>query len=53
VGDLVVRVASATGPAVAPSNVHILSRRRHFDILSDVEVTNQILDWLGVATPGN
>ena len=45
-GDLVVRVASATGSATAAENVRVLPRRRHFDILSDPDVVRQIAEWL-------
>ncbi|NNC91929.1 MAG: alpha/beta fold hydrolase [Acidimicrobiia bacterium] len=46
VGDLVVRVSSASGHTLAPDNVHVLGSRRHFDLLSDSEVVGQIMEWL-------
>jgi hypothetical protein len=46
VGDLVVRVSSASGHTLAPDNVHVLGSRRHFDLLSDADVVGQILEWL-------
>jgi hypothetical protein len=45
-GDLVVRVSSATGAATATENVRVLPRRRHFDMLSDPDVLRQIVAWL-------
>jgi len=53
VGDLIVRVASATGRALSPSNVRVLGKRRHFDLLSDPEVLTQIAEWLGDAGVGD
>ncbi len=47
VGDLIVRVASATGPALATDNVHVLGGRRHFDLLADRDVIDQIIGWIG------
>jgi pimeloyl-ACP methyl ester carboxylesterase len=53
VGDLIVRVASATGRELGPSNVRVLGKRRHFDLLSDPEVLAQIAEWLGDAGVGD
>ena len=47
VGDLVVRVSSASGHTLAPHNVHVLGRRRHFGFLSDPDVVGQVVEWLG------
>ncbi len=47
-GDLIVRVASAAGRSLGPRNVRVLGGRRHFNLLSDVEVLDQVVDWLGV-----
>ncbi|MCP4306914.1 MAG: hypothetical protein GY788_18955 [bacterium] len=50
VGDLVVRVGSATGigrnRSVAASDVLVVGRQRHFDLPSDPEVHDQIRGWL-------
>lgn len=48
VGDLVVRVSSATGRSITTENVHVIGRRRHFDLLSEPEVTRQVVDWLSI-----
>jgi hypothetical protein len=46
VGDLVVRVSSATGHTLAPDNIRVLGSRRHFDLLSDADIVGQIVEWL-------
>lgn len=46
VGDLVVPVASATQPAGTTENVRIVGKRRHFDLLSDPDVSDQVVEWL-------
>lgn len=46
VGDLVVRVSSASGRTLAPDNVHVLGSRRHFDLLTDPDVVGQVVEWL-------
>mgnify|MGYP001816242619 CR=1 FL=1 len=46
VGDLVVRVSSASGHTLAPDNVHVLGSRRHFDLLNDSNVVGQVAEWL-------
>jgi len=46
VGDLIVRVASASGRTLAPDNVRVLGGRRHFKLLSDPNVIDQIVEWL-------
>ena len=51
VGDLIVRVSSASGRTLAPDNVRVLGNRRHFSLLTDPEVVGQIMDWL--ESPGN
>lgn len=45
-GDLVVRVRSATAPAAVADNVSIYGSIRHMDLLSDPGVRSQILAWL-------
>ncbi|MBT8164232.1 MAG: alpha/beta hydrolase [Acidimicrobiia bacterium] len=45
-GDLIVRVASAAGRMLGPSNVRVLGGKRHFSLLSDPEVADQIVAWL-------
>ena len=51
VGDLIVRVSSASGRTLAPDNIRVLGSRRHFSLLTDPEVVGQIMDWL--ESPGN
>jgi pimeloyl-ACP methyl ester carboxylesterase len=46
-GDLIVRVASAAGRSLGPRNVRVVGRRRHFSLLSDPDVLDQVIDWLG------
>ena len=46
VGDLVVRVGSATSPAVAADNVSVVGGRKHLDLLTDEAVREQVLGWL-------
>ncbi len=50
VGDMVVRVGSATGQGsrrrVNATDVLIVGRQRHFDLPSDTAVHEQILTWL-------
>lgn len=50
VGDLVVRVGSATGSGrrrrVAASDVLVLGKRRHFDLATEPAVHEQIRSWL-------
>lgn len=46
-GDLIVRVASAAGRTLGPRNVRVLGGRRHFSLLADPEVADQVIDWLG------
>jgi len=46
VGDLVVPVASATQPAAASANIRVVGNRRHFDLLADPDVTDQVIEWL-------
>jgi pimeloyl-ACP methyl ester carboxylesterase len=49
-GDLVVRVGSATAPAVTTDNVTVLGGRRHPDLLTDEDVQSQLIEWLGSGT---
>lgn len=53
-GDLMVRAASSTGRGkrrrIEATHVRVLGGRRHFDLLSDREVTDQILSWLNSST---
>jgi hypothetical protein len=46
VGDLVVRLSSASGHRLAPDNVRVLRSRRHFDLLTDADVVGQVVEWL-------
>lgn len=46
VGDLVVPVASATQPAARSENVRVVGNRRHFDLLTDSDIADQIIEWL-------
>ncbi|MCP3974583.1 MAG: hypothetical protein GY720_08835 [bacterium] len=46
VGDLVVPVASATKPAAASHSVRVVGKRRHFDLLADPDIADQVIDWL-------
>ena len=46
-GDLIVRVTSAAGRGLDPRNVRVLGRRRHFSLLSDPDVLDQVMAWLG------
>ena len=45
-GDLVVRVRSATAPAVASDNVSVVGGRHHGALLTDDEVQSRIVGWL-------
>lgn len=49
VGDLMVGVSSATGKTVLSENVKVLGGRRHFDLLADRDVVEQIVAWLRTA----
>lgn len=49
-GDLVVRVGSATASATLAENVRVLGGRRHFDLLADPRVTEQVVAWLQYGT---
>ena len=50
-GDLVVRVNSGIGRGrrrrIDAENVRVISRRRHFDLVRDPEVLEQVRRWLG------
>jgi hypothetical protein len=50
-GDLVVRVNSGIGRGrrrrIEAENVRVISRRRHFDLVRDPEVLEQVRRWLG------
>jgi pimeloyl-ACP methyl ester carboxylesterase len=52
-GDLMVRAGSGTGRGrgrhIEATEVHLLGGRRHFDLLHDPEVLEQVLAW---STPG-
>ncbi|MBT8201790.1 MAG: alpha/beta fold hydrolase [Acidimicrobiia bacterium] len=45
-GDLVVGVGSATGPAVTTDNVRVVGGVRHFDLLGSEAVVDQVVDWV-------
>lgn len=45
-GDLIVRVGSATNPAVTTDNVRVVGGVRHFDLLGSSEVVDQVVDWV-------
>ena len=51
-GDLMVRAASGTGRGrrrhVEATHTQVLGGRRHFDLLHDPEVQDQVLEWLDV-----
>jgi pimeloyl-ACP methyl ester carboxylesterase len=53
-GDLMVRVASGTGRGrrrrIEATEVRVLTGRRHFNLLHDREVVDQVLDWLTKST---
>lgn len=53
VGDLIVRVGSATGQGrrrrVAATDLFVLGRQRHFDLPTDPAVHTQVRDWLASA----
>jgi triacylglycerol esterase/lipase EstA (alpha/beta hydrolase family) len=51
IGDLVVQVSSATGRSINTENVHVVGRRRHFDLPTDPEVGNKIIEWLTTPRP--
>jgi pimeloyl-ACP methyl ester carboxylesterase len=50
VGDLMVRPASGTGQGrrrrIEATDVRVLGGRRHFDLLHDPEIQDQVMDWL-------
>ena len=52
-GDLVVRVGSGIGRGrrrrIEAKDVRVIGRRRHFDLVRDPEVHEQVREWLGVA----
>lgn len=53
VGDLIVRVGSGIGRGrrrIEATDVRIVGRRRHFDLLHDPIVQKQVRDWLVVET---
>jgi pimeloyl-ACP methyl ester carboxylesterase len=51
-GDLVVRVGSGIGRGrrrrIEAKDVRVIGRRRHFDLMSDPQVHEQVREWLGV-----
>jgi triacylglycerol esterase/lipase EstA (alpha/beta hydrolase family) len=53
-GDLMVRAASSTGRGkrrrIEATHVRVLGGRRHFDLLHDREVIDQVLTWLTSST---
>lgn len=53
VGDLMVRPASGTGQGrrrqIEATDVRVLGGRRHFDLLHDPEVLEQVLAWLSAS----
>lgn len=53
-GDLMVRAASGTGRGrrrqIEATDVRVLGGRRHFDLLHDPEVLDQVLAWLTTST---
>jgi triacylglycerol esterase/lipase EstA (alpha/beta hydrolase family) len=51
-GDLMVRVPSATGPASSSEDVRVIGRRRHFDLLADPDVIDHVVAWLGTNDDG-
>ena len=56
VGDLMVRAASGTGQGkrrqIEATNVRVLGGRRHFDLLHDPEVLDQVMTWLTTSSAG-
>ena len=52
-GDLVVRVGSGIGRGrrrrIEAENVRVIGRQRHFDLVRDPEVHEQVREWLGVS----
>jgi pimeloyl-ACP methyl ester carboxylesterase len=52
-GDLVVRVGSAIAASDGAENVKVLGRRRHFDLLADREIIEQLVSWLGSDAGGD
>lgn len=52
-GDLIVRVGSGIGRGrrrIEATDIRVVGRRRHFDLLRDPIVQEQVRDWLGVGT---
>jgi hypothetical protein len=51
-GDLMVRAASGTGRGrrrqVEATDTKVLGGRRHFDLLHDSEIQDQVIAWLGL-----
>jgi pimeloyl-ACP methyl ester carboxylesterase len=51
-GDLIVRVGSGIGHGrrrrIQAEDVRVIGRRRHFDLVRDPEVHEQVREWLGV-----
>jgi pimeloyl-ACP methyl ester carboxylesterase len=51
-GDLMVRAASGTGRGrrrqIEATDTQVLGGRRHFDLLHDSEIQDQVIAWLGV-----
>jgi pimeloyl-ACP methyl ester carboxylesterase len=52
-GDLMVRAASGTGRGrlrkIEATDTQVLGGRRHFDLLHDSEIQDQIVEWLDVS----
>jgi pimeloyl-ACP methyl ester carboxylesterase len=55
VGDLMVRAASGTGQGrgrrIEATDIRVLGGRRHFDLIHDAEVLDQVMTWLTNSTP--
>ncbi|MGI9647347.1 MAG: esterase/lipase family protein [Acidimicrobiia bacterium] len=52
-GDLVVRVGSATAGSEAAENVRVIGQRRHFDLLTDRQIIEQLVAWLADEAAGD
>jgi pimeloyl-ACP methyl ester carboxylesterase len=54
VGDLMVRPASGIGQGrrrrIEATEVRVIGGRRHFDLLHDPDVQDQVMDWLSYST---
>ncbi len=56
-GDLMVRAASGTGRGrrrtIEANDTQVLGGRKHFDLLHDYEIQDQIIEWLGLTKPSS